>query len=171
MRRWSAKLLLGGTVLFLLSACNALQNEVPATATVQEPVDSKYYASDEPLALGIEHFRRGSYGLSERYFRDAVEKTPNDATAWIGLAGSYDRLRRFDLADKCYAQAIKLVGETVEVLNNQGYSRMLRGDFVGARQKFQKAYKLDPANPTILNNLQLLNSSRRFIQRATDDKI
>jgi Flp pilus assembly protein TadD len=42
---------------------------------------------------------------------------------------------------------------------------MLRGDLTRARVKFQKAYELDPTNPTIINNLQLLNSSRRFIQR------
>src|SRR5262249_37267648 len=143
--------------------------DADATATVQEPVDKKYYASDEPLRLGVEHFRRGNYGLAERYFRDAVEKAPKDATAWIGLAGSYDRLRRFDRADQSYAQAVRLVGETVEVLNNQGYSYMLRGDFVRARQKLQKAYKLDPTNVRILNNLHLLDASRRFIQRPPDE--
>ena len=62
--------------------------------------------------------------------------------------------------------AIKLVGETTEILNNQGYSYMLRGDLVNARKKFLKAYEREPNNPTIANNLQLLNSSTRFIQRA-----
>ena len=89
----------------------------------------------------MEHFGRGSFGLAERYFRDAVEKAPRDATAWVGLAASYDRLRRFDLADQAYAQAIKLTGETVQILNNQGYSLMLRGDLDGARRKFLKSYE------------------------------
>jgi Flp pilus assembly protein TadD len=31
-------------------------------------------------------------------------------TAWIGLAASYDRLGRFDLADQAYAAAAKLEG-------------------------------------------------------------
>jgi Flp pilus assembly protein TadD len=43
---------------------------------------------------------------------------------------------------------------------------MLRGDLVKARSKFLKAYEREPYNPTIANNLQLLNSSSRFIQRA-----
>jgi TolA-binding protein len=139
---------------------------VPTTATVQEPVDVQYYPSDEPLRLALEHFGRGNYGMAERYFRDAVEKTPRDVTAWVGLAASYDRLRRFDLADQAYAQALKLRGPTVQILNNQGYSYMLRGDFVRARQKFLHAAKLDPTSPTIQNNLQLLSSSQRFVQRA-----
>ena len=136
------------------------------TAKVQDPDDVKYYRSDEPLRLGIEHFNRGHYGIAERYFRDATEKAPKDPTAWIGLAASYDRIARFDLADRAYAYAIRLVGETTEILNNQGYSYMLRGDLVNARRKFLKAYEREPNNPTIANNLQLLNSSSRFIQRA-----
>lgn len=140
----------------------------PQSATIEDPGDVKYYPSDEPLRLATEYFTRGQYGIAQRYYRDAVEKAPKDVTAWIGLAASYDRLRRFDLADQAYAQAIKLGGETVQILNNQGYSYMLRGDLQKARLKFQKAYALDPTNPTIINNLELLNSSRRFIQRAPE---
>jgi Flp pilus assembly protein TadD len=132
---------------------------------VQDAADVKYYRSDEPLRLGIEHFNRGNYGTAEHYFRDAVEKAPKDVTAWVGLAASYDRIARFDLADRAYRQAIRLAGETTEILNNQGYSYMLRGDLVAARAKFMKAYEREPNNPTIANNLRLLNSSSRFIQR------
>jgi Flp pilus assembly protein TadD len=97
-----------------------------------------------------------------------VEKAPEDATAWVGLAASYDRLGRFDLADRAYASAIRLTGATVQILNNQGYSYMLRGDLRNARRKFLKAYELEPYNPTILNNLALLNSSGRFVRRTDD---
>jgi Flp pilus assembly protein TadD len=83
----------------------------------------------------------------------------------VGLAASYDRINRFDLADRAYSQAIKLVGETVDILNNQGYSYMLRGDLVAARKKFLKAYERDPSNPTVVNNLKLLDESARFIRR------
>jgi Flp pilus assembly protein TadD len=134
-------------------------------STIQEPADVKYYPSDEPLRLAIQHFNAGHYGLAERYFRDAVEKAPRDATAWVGLAACYDRIGRFDLADRAYLQAIKLVGETVDILNNQGYSYMLRGDLVAARKKFLKAYEREPSNPTVVNNLKLLDDSARFIRR------
>jgi len=140
----------------------------PTTLTVQEPSDVKYYASDEPLKLGIEHFNRGHYGLAERYFRDAAEKAPKDVTAWVGLAASYDRLARFDLADRAYGMAIRLAGETTEILNNLGYSYMLRGDLVTARRKFLKAYEREPNNPMIVNNLKLLNSSYRFVRRSAE---
>src|ERR1700704_4327884 len=140
------------------------------TPTVQEPGDVKYFPSDEPLKVGLEHFDRGNYGTAERYFRDAVEKAPRDATAWVALAATYDRVARFDLADRAYGVAIGLTGETTQMLNNQGYSYMLRGDLVNARKKFLKAYEREPNNPTIANNLKLLNSSSRFIQRVPDPR-
>jgi tetratricopeptide (TPR) repeat protein len=98
------------------------------TPTIRQNADVQYYPSDEPLRLGMEYFNRGNFGLAERYFRDAVEKAPRDASAWIGLAASYDRLGRFDLADRAYHSAVQLVGETTSLLNNRGYSYMLRGD-------------------------------------------
>ena len=166
--------ILVGVAIFGLIGCNTASefvnppavDEVKPTPTVQNPGDIKYYPSDEPLKLGLEHFKKGNYGLAQRYFRDAVEKAPEDAEAWIGLAASYDRVRRFDLADQAYAAAIKLTGETVQILNDRGYSYLLRGDLTKARVKFLKAYQLDPTNPVVINNLQLLNSSYRYIQRA-----
>jgi Flp pilus assembly protein TadD len=165
---------LAGIAMLALTGCNTIGDvstapavdEVTPTATVENAGDIKYYPSDQPVKLGLEYFKKGAYGTANRYFRDAVEKAPEDAQAWIGLAATYDRLRRFDLADQAYATAIKLTGETVQILNDRGYSYMLRGDLTKARAQFLKAYRLDPANPIIINNLQLLNSSSRFIQRA-----
>ncbi|WP_456755538.1 MULTISPECIES: tetratricopeptide repeat protein [unclassified Bradyrhizobium] len=142
----------------------------PGGDPVQEPTDVKYYPSDEPVRLGLEHYNRGNYGIAQRYFKDAVEKAPKDVTAWVGLAASYDKIRRFDLADQAYAQAIRIGGETVQILNDQGYSLMLRGNLSGARRKFEKAYSLDPGNPVIANNLELLNGSRKFIERPPNNQ-
>ena len=52
---------------------------VPATTTIQNPADVKYYPSDEPLKLGMEHFARGNYGTAQRYFRDAVRDSERHA--------------------------------------------------------------------------------------------
>ena len=128
------------------------------TPTVQDSGDRKFLPSDESRKLGLEYFNRGDYGNAEKYFRDAVEKAPRDATAWIGLAASYDRIGRYDLADRAYRSAINLVGETTEILNNLGYSYMLRGQFANARRYIMKAYARAPNDPTVINNLQLLDS-------------
>jgi Flp pilus assembly protein TadD len=116
---------------------------------------------NDDLNNGKKYYRAANFGLAEKYFRRAVELHPRDAEAWLGLAASYDRLRRFDLADRAYGQAIGLVGPTVEILNNQGYSYMLRGDYQRAREKLTAAQRQDPRNKFVANNLQLLEDSAR----------
>jgi Flp pilus assembly protein TadD len=115
----------------------------------------------DDLSLGKKHYRENSFGLAEQHFRRAVEQGPKSVEAWIGLAASYDKLKRFDLADRAYGQALRLAGPTSEILNNQGYSYMLRGDRRRARAKLLEAQGRDPANPYIQNNLDLLDQSLR----------
>ncbi len=115
----------------------------------------------DDLSLGKQHFRQENFGLAEHYFRRAAESHPRDAEAWLGLAASYDRLRRFELADRAYKQAIAIAGPSPEVLNNQGYSYILRGDYARARTKLAEARALDPKSPYILNNIKLLEESSR----------
>jgi Tetratricopeptide repeat len=116
-------------------------------------------APDDDLQMGKRYFRANAFGLAEKSFRAAAEKHPNDAEAWVGLASTYDRLHRFDLADRAYAQAIRLIGPTPEILNDQGFSYMLRGDYVRARQKLLAAQARDPHNPYVHANLELLQES------------
>jgi tetratricopeptide (TPR) repeat protein len=116
---------------------------------------------NDDLNLGKKHFRAANFGLAEKYFRRAVETHPRDLEAWVGLAASYDRLRRWDLADRAYDQAFKISGPTAELLNNKGYSLMLRGDYRRARETLLEAQSKDPSNPYIKNNLELLETSFR----------
>jgi tetratricopeptide (TPR) repeat protein len=128
------------------------------------PLAKPGFLGDDPnddLQLGKKYFRSNNFGLAERSFRSAAEKHPNDAEAWVGLAASYDRLRRFDLADRAYSQAIRLLGRTPEILNDQGFSYMLRGDYGRAHKILQEAQSKDPNNPYIQANLQLLEESYR----------
>lgn len=112
-----------------------------------------------PVQLATEAYGRGDFGLAERYFREAVEHNPRDAKAWIGLAASYDQLRRFELADRAYGRAIQLSGETAQIMNNIGYSLLLRGDLKAAQAKFARANRLQP-NVTTLANMRLIESGR-----------
>lgn len=116
---------------------------------------------NDDLSLGKKYFRSANFGLAEKHFRRAVEQHPRDLESWVGLAASYDRLRRYDLADRAYDQAAKIAGPTAELLNNWGYSYMLRGDYRRARETLMQAQATDPSNPYIKNNLELLEASFR----------
>jgi Flp pilus assembly protein TadD len=136
----------------------------PSSDAIDQPPATPQMLGADPnddLSIGKKYFRQGSYGLAERHFRKAVELHPRDAEAWVGLAAAYDRLRRFDLADRAYDQAVGLLGPTPAILNNRGYSYMLRGDHKRARTTLMSAQARDPGNPYIANNLQMLDESAR----------
>src|SRR5947209_4052070 len=83
-----------------------------AAAVAGPPGSGGLLGSDpnDDLNLGKKHFRAGNFGIAEGHFRRAVELHPRDAEAWVGLAACYDRLRRFELADRAYNQAIEIIG-------------------------------------------------------------
>jgi Flp pilus assembly protein TadD len=109
------------------------------------------------LVKAKENFRNGEYGLAERYFRRAVEERYNNVEAWMGLAATYDHLKRFDEADRSYKIVLKMAGSTPAVLNNLGYHHMLKGEFAEAERNLRAAERQDPGNPQIQTNLRLLD--------------
>ena len=145
-------------ICFLAAGCQNIGvisvGAPPSTVTL--PISRVDSVSAE-LARG--HFASKNFALAERNFREAVESNPSDFASWVGLAASYDNLGRFELADRAYDQAIQIGGETIEVLNNRGYSYLLRGDRGRARTQFERALLLDPENLIIVNNIRLLAES------------
>lgn len=125
------------------------------------PAGVEDYPDDEVLAVAKLRFREGAYGKAARHFERAVEVEPGNGEAWLGLGAAYDRVRRFDLADRAYRQAAGLVGERPEFFNNVGYSYLLRGDVAQARASFLRARELAPTNVTVNNNLDLLHAALR----------
>jgi Flp pilus assembly protein TadD len=153
----------------LLKCCSAFWLLVATNLSFAESwpfVDPEFgpniYLGDEDLRLGRAHFVHGDYGLAENYFRRSTEITPQNGQAWVGLAASYDRLGRFDLAEEAYKKAARLVGRNYVLLNNHGYSYMLRGRYGEARRLLQQAAAMAPGNPTIENNLLILDSGQHY---------
>ncbi|MGH6835559.1 MAG: tetratricopeptide repeat protein [Methylocella sp.] len=134
---------------------NAMAQEV-FPAYIEPGYAPRFYLGDEDTRLGRADLMRGNYGLAEQHYRRAVEATRQNGSAWIGLAASYDRLARFDLADLAYRRAIRLEGETYVILNNWGYSRLLRGDIRTARRLLERARLLAPGDLTIANNIAVM---------------
>jgi Flp pilus assembly protein TadD len=140
-----------------LAACSGVSSDL----TIDRPVEPSVYGSlpsEKPLDLGKKYYRNGDFGLAEQSFRKAIEADKGNAEAWLGLAASYDRLRRFDQASKAYEVLVKLAGNSSTVLNNLGYHYILRGDQVNARATLLAAYRSDPDNPYIRNNLDLIGA-------------
>jgi len=139
-----------------LASPSTLPASDTATLTSPDVTQSISIPGDKPLVEAQRHFYQREYGLSEKLFRQATLENPKSLDAWLGLAASYDKLKRFDLANRAYRQSLKLGGNSPTVLNNWGYSYLLRGNVVEARKKFLAAYKLEPGNTAVIANLNLL---------------
>jgi Flp pilus assembly protein TadD len=127
----------------------------PAANSAIQPVANDVGAAD--LTEGKVQFREANYGLAEQHFRKAVELKADNAEAWMGLAACYDELGRFDFADRAYGQLLKVAGRKPRIINNMGYSQLLRGDRKKARALLLEA-RAGMADPTVVDaNLALLN--------------
>jgi Flp pilus assembly protein TadD len=144
-----------------LSACSSagLSSFGSNKLEVAEVSDIGDYTYDRALLQAKLHFRNNDFGHSAAFYKRAAELMPANAEAYVGLGASYDRIGRFDLADRVYASLFKLGGGTTQYYNNVGYSYMLRGNFREAMASFKKAQALDPENMVVANNIQLLRDA------------
>ena len=145
----------------MLSACSSIgyssfgQNKLE----VAELSNIGDYTAERALSEGRAHFRNSDFGYSAALYKRAVELNPGNQEGYVGLSASYDRLGRFDLADRVYASLYKLSGGTAQYYNNLGYSYMLRGKLSEALANFRKAQAIDPENIVVANNIQILKDA------------
>jgi len=145
--------------VLMITGCttnNTTSNAIDTTKTTAiQPVAKDVSAND--LVEGKAQFRDANFGLAEQHFRKAVELRSDNAEAWMGLAASYDELGRFDFADRAYAQLLRVAGRKPQIVNNMGYSQLLRGNKKKARALLLEA-KAGMADQTVVNaNLALLD--------------
>ena len=138
-------------MVFCLSAC-AENDPLSLALTTGTLPESVRHIQEAQL-----QFTEGHYGLAVDNYSKTVEGDPLNPEAWLGLAAAYDQIGRFDEADKAYGKVQGLIGATPSVLNNLGYSYLLRGNLDKSRVTLLAAYRGDPGNTYILNNINILN--------------
>ena len=144
-----------------LAACQPSQDKSLLAQPGATPDQIRSLVTNSDLAQAKIHFRNGDFGLAQNYYQRAVAANPKDREALLGLAASYDELRRFDLADKIYDFVGGFYPNDPVVVNNIGYSQLMRGNFALARKYLLHAHELAPTNPIIDQNLALLRDKSR----------
>src|SRR5687768_13935319 len=89
---------------------------------------------NELLAEGRMQFRNGNFALAVDAFRRATRQPAQSVDAYNGLAASYDRLGRFDLARRYYEEALAIAPADPRVIHNYAVSLRLQGRDVEAQQ-------------------------------------
>lgn len=76
--------------------------------------------------------------------------------SWNALGVIADRQRRWDDSSRAYERALDLAPGRPEVLNNQGWSYLLRGELERARPLFEAALRAAPGSRLIAANHELV---------------
>jgi len=103
-------------------------------------------SSDYSYTLGKKQFSDGLYGMALKNFRVALVQEPKSLDRLNAVAATYDKLGRFDLAERYYAQALGVDPNSVQTLNNIGYSFLMQEDYVSARYYLNQADKVARAD-------------------------
>lgn len=140
----------------LVSGCTPNNAAAPRQAL---PASVPSVPAGAELSTAKTSYEAGNFGYAARYFEKALKAQPRNMEACLGLAGSYDWLYRFDLADKTYAGCRKIGGETFAYHNNIGFSYILRGEYGRASVSLAQARRLQPGHPVIENNLRILRDA------------
>lgn len=91
-----------------------------------------------------------------------VRATRADGASWRAWNASgvvADLERNWPEADAAYSRALGLQPRQPDVINNRGWSRLLRGDWAEAVADFEQAAALDPASTRIRNNRELARAA------------
>lgn len=122
------------------TAVNHLQ-----TAIYLSPADPQPH-----LSLGHIYLKTSSYPEAVRSFQQGVDKAPDFAGAWIGLARAQRAAGDLEQAAASSEQAVALAPNLAEPLLLRGEIALQAGDPEGAHSRAQAALRLEPESPLAL---------------------
>ncbi|HEX5237994.1 MAG TPA: hypothetical protein VFW39_05980 [Sphingomicrobium sp.] len=89
----------------------------------------------------------------------ATKSRSASARAWDARGVLADLNKDWKTADESYARANSIAPTDAGIVNNQGWSMLLRGDWASAESYFRHAAELDPQSTRIRNNLELVSAA------------
>ena len=116
----------------------------------------------EPLAFeraGIAALHLGDLRRASAALTGATALPGASWRAWSALGAVADYRRDWDAADLAYERALELAPNRTEVLNNRGWSMLLRGQWQDALPLLERAAELDPKSRRIARNLELARAA------------
>jgi Flp pilus assembly protein TadD len=108
---------------------------------------------------GIAALKLGNTKDAREFLQKAISSDDESWQAWNALGVLCDRERDWDGADAAYATADELAPHQPEVLNNHGWSLLLRGEWASAIQVLETAALADPKSQRVVNNLELARAA------------
>jgi Flp pilus assembly protein TadD len=117
---------------------------------------------EDPFLLervGIAALRGGAVAQAVPLITRATKTGGASWRAWNALGVLADLSRDWGQADDAYALALRLAPNPAEVVNNRGWSQVLRGNWPEAVKDFELAATVNPSSTRISNNLELARAA------------
>lgn len=108
---------------------------------------------------GLAALRSGDAAAADRWIGQATARPDASWRAWNALGVLADRRHDFEAADRAYGKAAESAPDESELVNNIGWSMLLRGEWASAAAILERAHALDPASARIANNLELARAA------------
>ena len=107
----------------------------------------------------ISAVRLGDISSADSLTQCALSDPAATWRTWNAIGVMADLNRDWRAADAAYAEAETRSPGSPQLLNNRGFSKLLRGDWNAAANDFQRAHLADPQSERIANNLELARSA------------
>ena len=152
------KLFFSAIILSLAAGCTSANVNVRPFVGV--PGQERGDNAASLLEQGKSDFAANHFGKAVGHFRKALNFKPDSIRAMNGLAASYDKLGRFDVAATLYQSALTQVPNSAVTLNNIGYSYYLQKKLDLALLYLKEAAERnEDNNPLISANLNIVSSA------------
>ena len=134
-------------------------NYAEAVAIYQQLARSSDKKSGDCEKGALSALRIGNIEDARPLVACAVASPKASWRAWNARGVLADRTGDWSIADQSYEQAHRLSPDEAAILNNEGWSKLLRGDWRSAVGLFEQAAALDRTSKRIANNLDLAKSA------------
>jgi tetratricopeptide (TPR) repeat protein len=121
-----------------------LEKNGPALEDLRKQKDTSLKALS---GLGEVALKRGDFEAAQRYFRRALEISPEDPAAAYNVGEIFFSNQKTDEAIAYFELAIKIKGDWPKAYHRLGLVYLNKGDLPKALENLKKFLELDPQNP------------------------
>jgi Tfp pilus assembly protein PilF len=109
--------------------------------------------------MGQSSLATGDHEAARDSFNQVVSEDTKAWKSWVGIAQLYDLDRNWAKADEAYALALASTTQPALIYNNQGLSRLARGEPKWAADHFRLALATDPTMKRAATNLEIAEAA------------
>ncbi|MHB1159391.1 MAG: radical SAM protein [Chloroflexota bacterium] len=138
-----------GPFLVLSDILTLQQKTEETSAVLQEAGRAGHHGPDLLKRIAANRYRRGDRVGSERAFREALVRSPQDPDVLVGLARLCVDSKRHAEARECLRTVLQTTPDNAEAWVGMGVLASLTGDQSTLRIAVEKVQRRDPAHPRL----------------------